>query len=508
MRPAALIVTLMGLAKGLTAQVSCINCFHQNEAVNPGQVNLITNPSFETNTCAGNFGFFCVTSTSYSCDLTGWTCTGGGPSTYAQLFSEFNSTVPDGAVAAYLGNSFTQCCSGTVDDTTCLVFEGCTVTGIPEGFPMNASDFGGANGVTLAQTVTGLTVGTQYTLDFWTGGESFPEPGVFGLDVGFGTTFLQCLPTPPGAIGTRFVVTFQAVATSHTIKFRNWGHISSIATEVVIDDVRLYPAVGGANADFAVDQDGCGNTVTVTADDPTADVLWDMGDQTTFTTTTVTHTYDGPGTYTISLTATDAQCGGTVTTSQVVTVSDPVPVNAAFVAVQADPCAGLTVTTTNGTTGPDSLVCSWNMGDGTILSGTDVQYTYADPGTYTVTLTATDPICGEQGVFSVPVLVRQVPSALLSADVPNVFSPNSDGTNEVFFPIEDAGDAVALTVWNRFGQVVYESKGNFVPWNGRSRTDPVPEGVYYYELSYSFACASGQVAHKRSGNVQVLRGKH
>jgi len=42
-------------------------------------------------------------------------------------------------------------------------------------------------------------------------------------------------------VGTRFIIEFRATAASHTVKFTNWGHICSYCSELVLDDVRLYP---------------------------------------------------------------------------------------------------------------------------------------------------------------------------------------------------------------------------------------------------------------------------
>jgi len=61
------------------------------------------------------------------------------------------------------------------------------------------------------------------------------------LDLGFGNIMLRDNPTHySGSYGTRYVIVFQAISSSHTIKFTNWGHISTQNTELVLDDVRLY----------------------------------------------------------------------------------------------------------------------------------------------------------------------------------------------------------------------------------------------------------------------------
>lgn len=67
--------------------------------------------------------------------------------------------------------------------------------------------------------------------------------------------------------------------------------------------------------------------------------------------------------------------------------------------------------------------------------------------------------------------------------VPNAFSPNGDGINDVWnidalntYPESDT------RVFNRYGQVVFESKGYSKPWDGTFNGKPLPVGTYYYTI--------------------------
>lgn len=227
------------------AQVISVCCKQQNEAINPDAPNLIQNGSFETNTC-GQTEHFCPNSYAYSCDIADWTCINGGLGTYAQMISNTLVEIADGTVASYLGNAMCMVCSyeNSIDFPACLqLSEACLVEGIPEGYPTNLPDYGGANGVSLQQSVSTLLPGIDYILEFWSGGEdNYTDNGLFAVDVGFGNMMLSNVSTPPGSIGTRYLVIFKAAAASHTIKFTNWGHICFSCTELVLDDVRLYKA--------------------------------------------------------------------------------------------------------------------------------------------------------------------------------------------------------------------------------------------------------------------------
>jgi hypothetical protein len=241
-----------------SAQIICIQCFHQNDSISSGVTNLIKNGSFELGCPDG--GYFCGNSVDSNCAVTDWVSSGGGMSTYAHLVDSTWTIVPDGLLALYTGNFYANACpSSAADtpcvispftqscDTSCIVKLGCTVTGLPFGHPINQHPYGGDSALTVSQTVSGLTVGSIYVLEFWVGGESasgyFTNDGIFAINVGFGDTFMICNVTQRGYnnVGTRYIVEFRATSTSHKIQFKNWGHICSSCTEAIFDDVKLYP---------------------------------------------------------------------------------------------------------------------------------------------------------------------------------------------------------------------------------------------------------------------------
>ncbi len=75
-------------------------------------------------------------------------------------------------------------------------------------------------------------------------------------------------------------------------------------------------------------------------------------------------------------------------------------------------------------------------------------------------------------------------------DIPNLFSPNGDGTSDTFkiSGIEDFPD-FKIQIYDRWGSEVYNynNNGNTNPiwWDGNFKGKPVPEGVYYYTLDFN-----------------------
>ena len=235
------------ISKTTFGQILCIYCYDQNNTISSGVNNLILNGGFENGNCPpfnGTLYSFCPISVYYNCDIVNWTCTGGGTSTYAMIFDTSRTPIVEGIMSAYFGNYYCNSCSNSTNDIGCLQDSFCTVNGIPAGYPMHTdTGFGYGVGVSLEQTVQGLTIGNSYVLEFWAGGEDGGlnlSPGLFAVDVGFGKIFLRDKGTFTLSIGTRFIIEFNATSSSHTIKFTSWGHICNTCTELVLDDVKLY----------------------------------------------------------------------------------------------------------------------------------------------------------------------------------------------------------------------------------------------------------------------------
>ena len=67
--------------------------------------------------------------------------------------------------------------------------------------------------------------------------------------------------------------------------------------------------------------------------------------------------------------------------------------------------------------------------------------------------------------------------------IPNVFTPNGDGVNDLF-TFDNYGYTVeTVQIYNRWGMEVTSDHNNVILWNGHNKSgDAVPEGVYYYSL--------------------------
>ena len=120
---------------------------------------------------------------------------------------------------------------------------------------------------------------------------------------------------------------------------------------------------------------------------------WDMGDGTRLDGATVTHAYAEPGVYTATLTVTDDSgvANATATDTVTLTVNAP-PVPAATGPDRPIAVGEIAAIDGSGSTDADGAILSWSwdFGDGAKGEGPQVQYAWAAPGVYPVTLTVTD----------------------------------------------------------------------------------------------------------------------
>ncbi len=67
--------------------------------------------------------------------------------------------------------------------------------------------------------------------------------------------------------------------------------------------------------------------------------------------------------------------------------------------------------------------------------------------------------------------------------IPNAFTPNGDGKNDIFRVRTDvAFDKYSLRIFNRYGQLVFETRNPEMGWDGSVEKVPQPTGTYIYEV--------------------------
>lgn len=85
--------------------------------------------------------------------------------------------------------------------------------------------------------------------------------------------------------------------------------------------------------------------------------------------------------------------------------------------------------------------------------------------------------------------------------VPNSFTPNGDGLNDFFYVQGEAIQTFKIQVFNRWGDLIFESNDVNTGWDGKFNGQLVPQGTYVYKLSAS--SVTGRRTTKE-GTINVL----
>jgi gliding motility-associated-like protein len=166
--------------------------------------------------------------------------------------------------------------------------------------------------------------------------------------------------------------------------------------------------------------------------------------------------------------------GCSSTESIIVTVL-PLPISI-YTASSYSGYAPLSVDFINNSSNANSFI--WDFGNGTSNNVNDfsAQFSeYATPGLYYITLTASNGICDSVFMDSIQV----VPYPEMSLDIPNVFSPNGDGSNEEYLIHVENGILFRADILNRWGLVMYTIDEVNEGWDGYVNGNPATEGTYF-----------------------------
>ncbi len=204
---------------------------------------------------------------------------------------------------------------------------------------------------------------------------------------------------------------------------------------------------------------------------------------------------DTNGVFTITMTATNPY--GTDVATQLIIV-DSLPIIEAFpdqIALSLGDSVDLWVVANN----PDVDYAWWttdtaSIGD-TTLSAVNVTPTTPNQTIYYVYVT------GSNGCSNVDSVIIDVELTDVIA-VPNAFSPNGDGYNDVLRVLGPGIKSMSLVVFNRYGQQVFESTKQENGWDGRVKGTQLDPAVFAWYLEYTLT--SG-LKGKQKGNVTLIR---
>ncbi len=151
---------------------------------------------------------------------------------------------------------------------------------------------------------------------------------------------------------------------------------------------------------------------------------------------------------------------------------------------------------------PDVLDLKFEWSPTENLSCTDCQSPVAsptEPTIYTIIATDKNGCSGTASVVVEPMLPKYVDVFL-----PNIFSPNGDGVNDEFEPFFSDGAAfLELKIYDRWGELVFETKNPVERWDGKFRGKVLPSDVFACIFKYKDLNVGGEKL--KTGSVALMR---
>ena len=95
-------------------------------------------------------------------------------------------------------------------------------------------------------------------------------------------------------------------------------------------------------------------------------------------------------------------------------------------------------------------------------------------------------------------------------ELPNVFTPNGDGINDVFVPMRITPELIThveMHIFNRWGRFVYNTQDIFINWDGRvaGSGQPCSPGTYFYVCDVEMIAPEGPVSKRLQGCIMIVR---
>ncbi len=293
------------------------------------------------------------------------------------------------------------------------------------------------------------------------------------------------------------------------IVFNTWGdHYVSLTIEEngcednFLDTVRIYRR---PETNVSVEnQVGCAPFTVEFWDSTITDgqviYNWDFGDGVLSNDSNAVYTYANPGTYDLNLTIYFIEgCTDTITVSYADFITVYPSPTSSFI---ADPTS-TTIYTSNieitdlAADPTDDIITS--MGDGSIYYNQAVfNHSYSDTGWFEVAHVVINTFdCPDTSKAN----IRINPETLIF--VPNAFTPNGDGKNEIFFATAVGIKDFSLKIFNRWGEVMFETNDPSEGWNGmHPGGKEAVQGVYTWTV---FAKGENDKLIEKRGKLSLLR---
>lgn len=214
------------------------------------------------------------------------------------------------------------------------------------------------------------------------------------------------------------------------------------------------------------------------------------------------YTFETPGYYNVSYfakTADVGSCEDWIINENYIFVSD-FPV-ADFTFNPSEPTNGRPINFSNESEGENITSFFWSFGDGSSSVSENPTHSYhiTSDETFNVLLKVTNQYnCSHDTIKTITVVDNY------AFYVPNSFTPNNDGVNDLFLPKVNDVLKYHLVIYNRYGDVIFQSINPEEPWDGTRDGVKIPAGVYTWVITY-LKYSQPETEFRKIGTVTLVR---
>lgn len=222
---------------------------------------------------------------------------------------------------------------------------------------------------------------------------------------------------------------------------------------------------------------------------------WNFGNGNTSSTENPAEAFSSGGDYTVQLIVDNGSCADT--SIQTLTVLDQ-PI-AEFTALPLLAIANEDVVAFDNTSSNGSAFV-WDFGDGSAFDDSfEPTHVYTEPGLYSpILIASSDDGCTD--TLSLEEYIEVIERS--NFFVPNAFSPNGDGLNDVFEVFGQGIKEYYITIHDRWGELLFASDDHTETWDGTKNGTTLPPNVFVYYIKVSFDDLSFETYQ---GSIQLLK---
>ncbi len=149
--------------------------------------------------------------------------------------------------------------------------------------------------------------------------------------------------------------------------------------------------------------------------------------------------------------------------------------------------------------------------NGASVTGDSIHVAVANINSYYVTYTSGG--CPDTAKIMIPISTY---NAFVPNEMVNVFSPNGDNRNDMFYPfyqknvsqyeIAKQSKIYELKIYDRWGTLMYESNDYTKPWDGKTKSGHnADDGTYFFYVKYESNCGTNADLANKKGFVELIR---